>query len=98
MPIIISYAFQLIGLIPFNLKQNPRKTSSRSTKYPFNSFFSFFSIISITPQGVASIIKYKRKLQRLYTKLKSKEKIDIEEIQDFICGLIAFAYRLELIT
>lgn len=52
----------------------------------------------MTPQGLASIVKYKQKLQIAYTKLKQEEKIDFEEIQWFISGSIAFAHILKLIA
>ncbi len=49
-----------------------------------------------TPQGPASVVKYRLKLQRAYVKLKLWEKIDPEQIQRFIRGSIASVHKLEL--
>ncbi len=73
-----------------------RKTSSKSTDYFINSVFFFFLLHHLISQEAALTVINEQKLQTIYAKLKSREKIHSEQIQQFIRISIAFTHILKL--
>ena len=72
------------------------KNKLREHNLPFEPLLLPVPLHQRTPQGPASVVKYRQKLQRAYAKLKPGEKIDSEQIQRFIRRSIASAHTLEL--
>ena len=99
-PTTIRHAFKSTGLVPFNPdivldkireKQAQRAQTAIRTPSP-----PPLPLHQRTPQGPALVVKYGQKLQRAYTKLKTGEIVDSEQIQRFIRGSIASTHTLEL--
>ncbi len=88
-PTTIHHAFKSTELVPFNPdvvldkireKQAQRAQTAIQTPSPPS-----LPLDQRTPQGPASVVKYRQKLQRAYAKLKPGEIVDSEQIQQFIC-------------
>ncbi len=55
-----------------------KKQAQRAQTALQTIFLPFFPLHSHNSQRLASVVKYRPKLQRVYAKLKSEEKIDSE--------------------
>lgn len=79
-PTTIRFTFKSTGLIPFNPDMVPNKICKKQAEIAQTALQTLYLPLLLlhqcTLQGPASIINYKQNLQRVYTKLKPREKID----------------------